>query len=57
MAGTQFSRAMDEINRGAEGLATVIFPYTIKQLQKQAFNGVDALRSVVPSEELAEIGE
>lgn len=57
VSGTQLSRDMAEIVRGPAGLATITFPRTVRKLGRQAFNKLGSLRSVVPSDGLAEIGE
>lgn len=57
VSGTQLSRDIDEINRGAAELATITFPCTVRRLKRQVFCETPALRSAVPNERLTGIGE
>ena len=49
---TEFDRNMSQLARGAEGIRTVIFPNTVRDVKCNAFMGNRSLRSAVLNEGL-----
>ena len=57
VSGTEFNRNMAEVVRGTDGTKTLTFPNTIKTVQKDAFQRISSLGSVLLNDGLEVIGD